>query len=170
MTPEVTVRDRSRVGPKRRGRWLYFALLSAQIAGVAILLMNMIPLYRLMVLDFSNYRPDLRPWWAIAGMVLIQTGYWFRVRLHPPLPRIRSIVVGHIVAFVARMGFVTVTAGFTVMFLNRFEGLRGMNYSPLRALVVVMIFFSLFCWTLELEQLAKAIQEGNHDNGATERE
>ena len=47
------------------------------------------------------------------------------------------------------------------MFLNRFEALRDMNYPPLRALVVLLIFFSLFCWTLELERLAKALQESN---------
>ena len=81
---------------------MYFSLLSVQFAGVAILLVNMIPLYRLMVLDFSNYRPDLRPAWAIAGMLLIQVAYWLRVRLNPPLPQTGTIVLGHIVAFVAR--------------------------------------------------------------------
>lgn len=162
--------EKSRFGPAWRGVRLYFSLLSVQTAGVAILLVNMVPLYRLMALDFSNYKPDLSPWWAIAGMLLIQTAYWLRVRLHPPLPRTGSIVLGHIVLFVARISFVTVTAGFTVMFLNRFEALKNMNYPPLRALVVLMIFFSLFCWTLELERLAKALQESKDENGNTHRE
>ena len=151
------------VRPKGRELRLYWALLSVQLAGVVILLVNMVPLYRLMVLDFTNYRPDSRPWWAAAGMLLIQTAYWLHVRLHPPLPQTRSVLLGHIVAFVARLGFVAVTSAFSVMFLNRFEALRDLNYPPLRALVVLMIFFSLFCWTLELERLAKALQESNHE-------
>ena len=159
MSPGDGGSAKSRSVPQRAGVGLYVALLSVQLAGVVMLLMNMIPLYRLMVLDFANYRPDSRPWWAGAGMWLIQTAYWLRVRLHPVLPLMRSVVLGHIVAFVARLGFVSVTAGFTVMFLNRFESLRDMNYPPLRALVVLLIFFSLFCSTLELELLAKAFQE-----------
>lgn len=151
--------EKSHFRLRPRGVGLCFSLLAVQTAGVAILLANCIPLYRLMALDFANYRPDLRPWWAIAGMVVIQVAYWLRVRLDPPLPRRGNIVLGPIVLFAARMIFVSVTAGFTVMFLNRFDALRNMNYSPLRALVVLMMFFSIFCWTLELERLGKALQE-----------
>lgn len=150
---------KARGGPKLRGVGLYLCLLAVQSAGVALLLANLIPLYRLMALDFAKYRPDVRTWWAIAGMLLIQIAYWLRVRLDPPLPRKGSMVLGHIVLFAARMLFVSVTASFTVMFLNRFEALRNMNYPPLRALVVLVMFFSIFCWTLELERLGKALQE-----------
>lgn len=162
--------EKRRCGPKWRGLRLYFSLLSVQTAGVAILLANMIPLYRLMALDFSKYKPDLRPWWAITGMLLIQVAYWLRMRLQPPLPRTRNIVLSHIVSFVARISFVSVTATFTVMFLNRFEDLKNINYPPLRALVVLMMFFSLFCWTLELERLAKALQGSEHENSETHRD
>ena len=163
MSPEETAIEKSHSGPQWRGLGLYVVLLSLQTAGVAILLANMLPLYRLMAMDFANYKPDLRPTWAIAGMLSIQIAYWLRVRLNPPLPQGRNIVLGHIVAFVARLSFVAVTAGFTVMFLNRRDALRDINYSQLRALVVLMIFFSLFCWNLELERLAKALQESNHE-------
>ena len=159
----------SRSGPRWPGSRLYWVLLSAQLVGVVILLMNMIPLYRVMVLDFSRYTPDAKPWWAVAGMLFTQTAYWLRVRLHPPLPRTRSVVLGHIVAFVARIGFVSATAAFTVMFLNRFEALRDMSYPPLRALGVLMICFTLFCATLELEHLAKALQEDDQAGGTAHR-
>ena len=143
---------------RRRRLQLYFALLTLQTVGVAILLVNMIPLYRMMVLDFANYKPDLRPWWAFAGVLLIQVAYWLRVRLQPSLPGIEGTVLGHLILFAARMSFVTVTAGFTVMFLNRIEDLRRIDYPPVRALIVLAISFSLFCWTLELERLGKALQ------------
>ena len=169
MSPENRETEKSGFRPKWRGLRLYWALLSAQLVGAAILLVNLIPLYRLMALDFPNYRPDQRPWWAIAGMLLIQTAYWLRVRLDPPLPQTGSVVLGHIVAFVAKISFVAATAAFTVMFLNRSVALRAMHYSPLRALVVLAIFFSLFCWTLELERLAKGLQEGSQKSGKAHR-
>lgn len=170
MSAEDTKTERARGGPKWRGLGLYFFLLSVQTAGVAILLAYAVPLYRLMALDFARYKPDLKPWWTIAGILLIQVAYWFRVRLQPPLPRTGHIVLGHIVSFVARISFVAVTASFTVMFLNRFPELRNINYSPLRALVILVMFFSIFCWTLELERLAKALHESTHENSQTHRD
>ena len=158
MNAKDSTSENDLCGPKPRGLGLYFLLLSVQTVGVVILLANLIPLYRLMALDFANYRPDPRFWWAIAGLLLIQAAYWLRVRLQPPLPRTGNTVAGHIVSFIAKISFVSVTAAFTQMFLNRYEALISMNYPPLRALVVLMLFFSIFCWTLELERLAKALQ------------
>ncbi len=170
MKPEDTIAGNGRGGPKRRGLGLYFSLLSLQTGGGVILLVNMIPLYQLMALDFSNYRPHARPWWAIAGMLLIQVAYWVRVRLQPPLPRTRNIVLGHFVSFAAKLSFVIVASSFGLMFLTRFKDLRDMNYSPLRVLATLTILFSLFCWTLELERLAKVLQEDEHETSETHRD
>lgn len=156
--------------PKWRGVGLYFSLLAVQTAGVAIVLANGIPFYRMMVLDFANYSPNPRPWWAIVGMVLSQVAYWVQVRLQPRLPRIGNIVLGHIVAFVARISFIAVGSTFTVMFLNRFEDLKQMDYPPLRALAVLIMLFSLFCWTLELERLAKVLHGDKHETSKTHRD
>lgn len=145
-----------RRSPKGRGLVLYFSLLSIQTTGVAILLANIVPLYRLMALDFAHYKPDAKPWWAM-GILLAQAAYWSRVRLQLPLPRAGHMVLGHMIHFVARISFVSVTASFTVMFLTRFPDLRNLNYSPLRAAIILTMFFAMFCWTLELERLAKAL-------------
>ncbi|NLH71693.1 MAG: hypothetical protein GX456_01410 [Verrucomicrobia bacterium] len=141
-----------------RGLGLYIVLFVVQTVGVGILLVNAVPLYRVIALDFKSYRPDPEPWWAIVGMVLVQAAYWLRVRLQPPLPRMGHIVLGHIVLFLARLSFVSVTASFTVVFLNRFPDLRNIDFSPFRALLILVMFFSIFCWTLELERLAKALR------------
>lgn len=157
MSSKVTTTVNSRPGQKGRGVDLYLLLLLAQTLGIVILVGNFLPLYRKMVLDFSSYKPDQQPWW-IGAVLLVQAAYWFRVRLQPPLPVTRNNVLGHIILFVARLSFVSVTASFTVMFLNRFQDLRAMDYPPLRALLILLMFFTVFCWTLELERLAKALQ------------
>lgn len=170
MSPEDAIAETGVCGRKSRGLGLYFLLLLVQTAGVALLLANLIPLYRLMALEFANYKPDSRVWWAFAGMLLIQVAYWLRVRLEPALPRTGNIVLSHIVSFGARISFVAVTAAFTDMFLKRYDSLKELNYPPLRALGVLVMFFSIFCWTLELERLATALREGEHGISKTHRE
>lgn len=151
--PETPIGDR-----KRPGVGLYFLLLAVQTSGVAVLVWHGVPLYRLMAMDFENYRPDPWPWWGVAAILLIQVAYWLRVRLRPRLPRPGHIVLAHIVAFIARIGFVAVTASFTIMFVNRFSDLQRINYSAFRAVLTLIGFFSIFCWTLEIERLSKAFQ------------
>lgn len=146
--------------PRRQSAWLYFLLLAVQTAGAVLLLSNWIPLYQTMAQDFAKYTPDPTPWWAVAGVVLIQAAYWPQLRLQPPVPRRGGVVLGHIILFVARVSFVSVTASFAMMFFNRFESLRDMQYSPIRALLVLVMFFTVFCWTFELERLAAALRKG----------
>lgn len=152
-----------------KGLGLYWLLLSVETGGTAVLFSNLLPLYRVMAFDFGNYRPDPAAWWAIIGIVLTQVPYWLGRRLQPRLPRLKSTILSHILAFVAKLSFVAVTASFSVMFLNRAEALKQMNYPPLRVLVVLVMFFALFCWTLELERLSKALQRDKHET-ATHRD
>lgn len=161
MSSEDNIPEGGLGGPKPRGPRLYLFLLSVQTAGVAMLLANLIPLWRLMALDFANYKPDPRSWWAFTGMLLIQVAYWVSVRVRPATPRIGSLLAGHMVSFVSRLSFVAVTAAFADMFLKRYESLKELNYPPLRALLVLVMFFSIFCWTLELERLSKALLQGS---------
>lgn len=148
----------SRAASRRRGLQLYFSLIATQTLGIAIILVNILPLYRMMTLDFRNFTPDDRPWWAYTGVIVVLAAYSLRVRLQPPLPRTESTLLGHLLLFIAKMFFVVATAGFATMFLNRIEDLREIDYPVWRALLVLMIFFAMFCWTLELERLGRALQ------------
>jgi hypothetical protein len=140
----------------RTGHGLYLFLFALQTAGAAIVMMNGLPIYRQMVGDFSKHQaePGIL-WWAVAAVALIQVAYWLRVRLQPPLPRGAHIVAGHLVGFVARLSFILASSTFAVMFFVRFEQL---SLPPHRILMVLALLFSLFCYTLELERLARAIQ------------
>jgi len=64
-------------------------------------------------------------------------------------------VAGHLAGFVARLSFILASSTFAVMFFVRFEQL---SLPPHRILMVLALLFSLFCYTLELERLARAIQ------------
>jgi len=134
---------------------LYFFLLAVETAGAAIILANGVPIYRQLASDFANHRPEPGIlWWGVVAVVLIQTSYWIRMRLQPRMPRNAHVVLGHLASFVARLSFIFASSSFTVLFLIRFEQL---SLSPHRILMVLALLFSLFCYTLELERLARSL-------------
>ena len=165
MSTEMTAAENSRpmvlAAGTRPGLALYLTLFAVQTAGAAIAFINGVPIYRQMVGDFAKHQPQPGIlWWAVAAVALIQGAYWLRVRLRLPLPRGGHVVVGHLASFVARLSFILASSTFAVMFFVRFEQLP----LPLhRILMLLALLFSLFCYTLELERLAKALHgtEGN---------
>jgi hypothetical protein len=137
----------------------YFLLLAVQTAGAVIVLVNGVPIYRQMVAGAG--RPEPHPgilWWAVAAVTLIQGAYWLRVRLNKALPAGGYTFIGHIAQFVGRLSFIFASSTFTVVFLARFEEL---SMPPQRVVMVLALLFSLFCYSLELERLARAL----HGNG-----
>jgi len=126
-----------------------------ETAGSLIILWAGVPIYRQIVVDVSGHEARLQTLgWALLSTVLIQTGYWGRLRWHHKLPRRGHILVAHAVLFLARLSFVFGAGTFSVIFFLRFGEL---HLSPLRLALLLVVLFSLFCYTLELERLGKAL-------------
>jgi hypothetical protein len=156
----AAIEDHSQVLPARK-RWnglgLYFSLLAAQTAGAAMVMVNGVPIYRQLTSDFARHQPHPGIlWWAVGAVLVIQGAYWLRVRLEPPLPQGGRIILGHLAGFVARLSFIVSSSTFAVIFLVRFEQL---SLPPHRVVMLLALLFSMFCWTLELERLAKALHK-----------
>ncbi|MEK7779880.1 MAG: hypothetical protein AAB370_00095 [Verrucomicrobiota bacterium] len=135
---------------------VYWVLLALQTVGAVIVLGNGVPFYRQLVSDFENHQPLTGIiWWAVASGLVMQIAYWLRVWLQPPLPTSGYVVLGHLTAFVARLSFILASSTFSVVFFLRFEQL---SLPPHRVFLMLVVLFSLFCWSLELERLAKALQ------------
>jgi hypothetical protein len=138
-----------------RGPGLYLSLLAAETAGIAIILLMGVPIYHEMMRDLSGHKPQPGVlWWAWAGVILVLSSYILRIRLRLPLLRSDHAIAGHIISFVARLSFVAATSTFSLVFLNHFGEL---NLPPRRMVLILALLFSLFCWNLELERLAKAL-------------
>ena len=138
-----------------RGPRLYLSLLAAETAGIAIILWNGIPIYHEMMRDISGHTP--RPgvlWWGWGGIILVLGAYILRARLHPPMPPSGHAIAGHLISFAGRLSFVAATSTFSLVFINHFGEL---NLPPHRMASILVLLFSLFCWNLELERLAKAL-------------
>jgi hypothetical protein len=142
--------------PPRSGVGLYFLLLAVQTAGAAIILGNGVPIYRQLARDFARHQPQPGIlWWEVAGVALIQTGYWLRPRLQLGPPQVCHVFISHLAGFVARLTFILASSTFALMFFVRFDQLP---LTPPRIVMVLALLFSMFCYTLELERLAKAFQ------------
>lgn len=154
MVAEGTMTNGSSTAPAP-GLGLYLCLFAVQTAGAAIVLVNGVPIYRQLAGDFASHetQPGIK-WWAWAAVLLIQFGYWLRVRWQPPLPASGHVLIGHAAAFVARLSFILASSTFGVVFLIRFEQL---SLPPHRIIMILALLFSMFCWSLELERLAKAL-------------
>lgn len=141
-------------GPVAGGAWLYVLLLAIQALGAAIILWKGVPIYRQMVADPSAHEPLMSTLvWSVGAVVLIQSSYWPALRLGAIPVQRSNALLGHIVLFLARLSLILGTATFSVIFLAQPQGLK-IPLSRLPALLVVL--FSLFCFSQELDRLGRA--------------
>lgn len=126
-----------------------------QALGFGIVLVNGVPIYRQIASDFSHHQPQPGVlWWALVAVLLMQTAYWLRVRLRLAPPHGDHVLLAHLVAFLGRLSFILGSSTFTVLFLVRYAEL---SLPPHRVILVLAMLFSIFCFTLELEQLGRSL-------------
>ncbi len=86
----------------------------------------------------------------------MQAGFWIRHRLRPPLLQFRNALVGYIILFLGRMPFLLATGIFGFVFIAR----KPEFQIPIsRYLLTLAALFSYFCYTQEVERLAKCLIE-----------
>jgi len=137
----------------------YLRLFGIQTIGVAILLINGVPLFREITAAPSAHvaRPETLVW-ELTSIALMQVGYWLGYRLPPPLPKSSHAALGHIVQFLCRMTFVFATSVFGFAFVTKQPEFRVPGF---RSIVTMVALFSLFCYTKEAERLGKILESGN---------
>ncbi|WP_186417107.1 hypothetical protein [Bosea sp. CS1GBMeth4] len=100
---------------------------------------------------------------VVLAMLLGQICYWTRLRRLPVPKGFRSLVLGHLLAFAARLGAIVGGALASIYFLRHLPELASRGYDPAelwRSGPLLAIVFALYCYTLELERLAAAWQAG----------
>ncbi len=134
--------------------WLLF---TAESAGTLVILWNGVPIHRRLLMGHTTQQADPRFFALCAvAVLLIQSPCWIRLRCCPPLRLNRQPVLGHAIQWVSRLSFVFIEGMFGVVFFIRFEELE---FSFWRVLFLLALLFSLFCYTLDLDRLAKAFSE-----------
>ncbi len=92
--------------------------------------------------------------------VIGQACYWIRQHWVAVPSCRRSVVLGHLLTFTSRIGFVFGGALFSLYFLRHMPALDlGAADLIWRGILVLAVLFALYCYTLELERLGNALQK-----------
>ena len=149
--------------PASRSRALaYMALLTAQTVVAGYLLWITVPIFRRLVEHAGEpVQTDANILVAIIGGALIlQCCYWVRFRRVPVYAPFKSDVVAHLLLFAGRASFFLGGALFSAIFFRHVPELA--TFPPLAMLLskIIAVFgslFALFCYSLELDRLGRAV-------------
>ena len=132
-------------------------LLLLELCGAAVILWHGVPIYReLLAGDFNRAQPLVKLW-ATGATALIQIGYWFRY-LHQASPSLpRQVFIGHVLMFLARLNLIFTGGVFSAVFFVRFDQVK---FSLSGTGLLVVVLFSMFCVTLDVERIGAAFLKG----------
>lgn len=131
---------------------LAVSLLAVETGGLFAVLYLWIPLYRRLQAGPGGERPGAGiVWKALLVAAVMQACYWIRRRMPEPDVERKGVVLGHVLLFLSRLAFVFVGSSFSLFVLRS----QDTHASPLGVAGSIFILFTIFCYVLELEQLAR---------------
>ncbi|CAM5549935.1 hypothetical protein [Rhodanobacter lindaniclasticus] len=132
----------------------YWILLAGELSGAAIILWNLVPAYRRLLLNGSGESTSAATLAVSLAAALVLVCWGLRHRT-APLPALQQRWwTGHLILFIARLSFILPAGLFSVIFFLRYDELR---VSPLDTALLFGILFALFCFTTELERLGRRL-------------
>jgi hypothetical protein len=92
-----------------------------------------------------------------APSTLIQVCYWLNQRRFAALRVDQNPLLGHLVLFLSRLNFIFGAAMFSAVYLTRFN---EVDIALWGFVLLSTVLFSIFCYSVELERLGRALIEG----------
>ena len=137
---------------------LYWILFLGQTIGDATILSHLIPLFRRLVTSGLHEKtPPKIMVFAALGVTTIQVCYWLDQHWFVTLRPGHNPLLGHLILFLSRLNFIFAGAVFSAVYLVRFHEL---DISIWGFVFLSTVLFSIFCYSLELERLGRALVEG----------
>jgi hypothetical protein len=138
-------------------------LLAIQTLAVAFLLWIVFPIFHDVMTNIGERREisTSRLLGVFSGTFVLQASYWGRVLRVSVQPPCHNIFLAHLVAFAARLSFLFGGAFFATIFfrhLPEIAALPAFGELVVNALAFAITLFGLFCYSLELERLGRAIE------------
>jgi len=142
----------------------YVLLMVVETAAAMFLFLTIFPIFRQVITQLGEAQ-DISPYQqsaVVCGALVLQACYWARFRwVAIPAP-FRNALVRHLFLFASRVSFFFGGALFSVLF---FRHVPELDQSPssiqgaVRLLEVLLVLFSLFCYSLEIERLGRARED-----------
>lgn len=142
----------------------YGLLLAGQTAAASALFWIVFPWFR-QVINHIGEEHELTLSQHIAIMTfaaLLHGFYWTRLRWVPVVAPFRNVFLAHLCSFWSRVSFFFGGALFSTLFfrhLPELEALPSLGRIALGVFEIVTVLFALFCYSRDLERLAKALEE-----------
>jgi hypothetical protein len=147
---------------------VYLILLTVQLTGVLFIVLNGLPEFRHLVahpgeqLPYTRYHNPA----TIVMVVAMQAAYWYRLRCVPIPFRGSNTILSHLLLFLGRLTFIFGGSLFAVVFFRHLPEIdQGADTWLMlrRGLQLAASLFALFCATLELEGLGRALRSNQQD-------
>jgi hypothetical protein len=151
---------------RRRNLVLYVCLLAVQTTAASSLFWIVFPLFRQMI-ERPGEPQELKLIVDIEimlGALLLHGAYFARYRWIAVRAPFHSALVGHLVQFAGRTSFFFGGALFSALFfrhLPELDRLPAIEQALPRGVLVLWVLFALFCYSLELDRLGRAIEVGH---------
>jgi hypothetical protein len=151
-----------------RGAAGYISLLAVQTIGALVFVWKELPAFNQLLHNPGEQLPFL-PYddLTTAGVLLVmQVAYWYRLR-HVPIPfQGPNLILSHVFLFLGRLTFIFGGALFSVVFFRHVPALDNdidVMLAMVRAVLLTVSLFALFCLTLEVERLGHALEDKSLD-------
>ena len=150
----------------------YVFLMVIETAAAMFLFYTIFPIFRQVITQLGKPQ-DISPYQQVAvagGALVLQACYWVRFRwVAVPAP-FRNALVRHLFLFASRVSFFFGGALFSVFFFRHVPELDqfpSFIQGAVKLLEVLLVLFSLFCYSLEIERLGRAKEDHSSASGRT---
>jgi hypothetical protein len=147
----------------RSKRHAYLALFAIETLAAIVFVTASVPLYGAVMAASGHQLLNLpeSPVIMLCAIALFHCAYWYRLHRVPLVLGAQSHFVSHLVLFAARINFVFGTAFFALVVFRHLPGLTEI-VDPvllvLRSIGAVVILFSVYCYSSELERIGIALR------------
>jgi hypothetical protein len=147
---------------------VYLLLLSVQLTGALFIVLNGLPEFRQLMTHPGEqlpYTPYENPA-TVFIVIAMQAAYWYRLLCVPIPSQGSNTILSHLFLFLGRLTFIFGGSLFAVVFFRHLPEINQGADTWLmsrRGLQLVASLFALFCATLELERLGRALGSSRQD-------
>jgi len=150
----------------------YVTLMAVETAAATFLYLTILPVFRQVITQLGEPQ-DISPYQLVAvacGALVLQSCYWVRLRWVAIPGPFRNALARHLLLFSSRVSFLFGGALFSVLFFRHVPELDqfpSFVQGALKLLDVLLVLFSLFCYSLEIERLGRSREDQSSAPGRT---
>ena len=135
---------------------LFWCAIIAQVVGAQVFFWDALPDYRELTAGEVVVGTPEDFAFAMSGLVVMQSAYWYARRLQPQIQFRYRVVLGHVLFCVSEVSFFFVSALATVAM---FDHWRQSQFVFWKLMLLVSALFAFFCYKRQLASVGDALLE-----------